>query len=176
MATIGFIFRGWVYRCLVTYEAIGQRRNYVASDSSLINHINATERNDVIDIKKIINTSLSLTSRQLKFTTGNNDEDPNKLIYSKNANCVGYAAFFSATCNQLFEKNSLVDEWSAQPQIGQLYCLGINVHPYFKSAFFKDHDFVIVKNKKTGQTLAVDPSLNDYTGIEYVTLSKKRLQ
>ncbi|HZV68678.1 MAG TPA: hypothetical protein VFG10_04010 [Saprospiraceae bacterium] len=176
LAIIGIIFRGWIYRRLVNYESIGQRRNYAAIDSTLINLLNANEGNIEPDINKIIHTSLSLTAQQLNFTTGNNDEDPNKLIYSRNANCVGYAAFFSVTCNQLLKKTNLFEEWSAHPQIGLLYCLGNNVHTYFKSAFFKDHDFVIVKNKKTGQTLAVDPSVNDCTGIEYVTLRRKHSQ
>ena len=176
LATLGFIFRGWIYRSLVTYEPISQRRNYVAIDTSFITLINTNAANQEQDISKIINASLSITAQQLSFTSGNNDEDPNKLVYSNKANCIGYAAFFSATCNRLLENDNLNEQWFAQPQIGQLYFLGKNIHPYFKSAFFKDHDFVTVQNKITGQTLAVDPSINDYSGIKYVTIRNKRSQ
>jgi hypothetical protein len=95
--------------------------------------------------------------------------DPNKLLISKHANCIGYAAFFSTVCNSLLEKNNLDQQWIAKPLIGQLYFLDKNIHPYFKSAFFKDHDFAVVKNKETGKVFAVDPSLNDYTGIDFVS-------
>ena len=70
----------------------------------------------------------------------------------------------------MLEKNRLSDLWVATPQIGQLYLMGKNIHPYFNSAFFKDHDFVIIENLKTGEIVAVDPSLHDYTGIQHVDL------
>jgi hypothetical protein len=162
------VFRGWLYRHLITYKSIGERTTYVATDSNLLQYIDSNSSKQESDIKRIIETSLTLTSKTLVFTDGLNDKDPNKLIISKRANCIGYAAFFSTVCNQLLEKNNINEQWIAKPLIGQLYFLDHNIHPYFKSAFFKDHDFAIIENKSSGQIFAVDPSLNDYTGIEYV--------
>ena len=38
--------------------------------------------------------------------------------------------------------------------------------------FFKDHDFVTIENKETGEIFAVDPSVNDYLFIDFVTFNK----
>jgi hypothetical protein len=70
------------------------------------------------------------------------------------------------------KRYNLADRWTAKPQIGQLYFLGTNIHKYFNSAFFKDHDFVTIENKKTGEILAVDPTVNDYLHIDFITYSK----
>ncbi|GHN01584.1 hypothetical protein WSM22_30730 [Cytophagales bacterium WSM2-2] len=162
------VFRGWVYRHLFTYKSIGERTNYKATDFKLLQYIDSSSGRQDSQIKSIIETSLSLTSKSLIFTDELDDKDPNKLIVSKRANCIGYAAFFSAVCNRLLVKNNLDKQWIAKPLIGQLYFLDNNIHPYFKSAFFKDHDFAVIENKTTGQVFAVDPSLNDYTGIDFV--------
>jgi hypothetical protein len=147
ITTVGLLFRGWFYRHLVTYKSIGLRTNYLATDKKLTDYIDAN-----ID----------------KQT----DIDPNKLIYSKTAHCVGYASFFATTCNYLFKKYNLSDNWTAKPQIGQLYFLGTNIHKYFKSSFFKDHDFVTIENKTTGKIYAVDPTLNDYLFIDFISYTK----
>jgi len=171
LLAIGITLRGTLYRNIVAYESIGQRMNYDITNDKLIQYIkeNCTEK-DNADIKEIIKTSLSLTSKILNFTFSKNDPNPNKLLYSQTANCIGYAAFFSAVCNYQLKKHNLSEEWTAQPKIGQLYVFGTNIHHYFNSSFFKDHDFVIIKNKKTKETYAVDPSIYDYLYINFVTL------
>lgn len=167
------VFRGWLYRELITYRSIGQRTNYSITNKKLADYITTnTDKQNNTDAKEIIKQALSITSQQLNFTVAKNDNDPNKLINSKTAHCVGYAAFFSTTCNYLLQKNDLAGNWVARPQIGQLYLLGINVHPYFHSSFFKDHDFDIIENKNTGEILAVDPTINDYLHIDFVTFLK----
>ncbi len=60
-------------------------------------------------------------------------------------------------------------QWVARSQIGQLYFLGTYVHPYFHSPFSKDHDFVIIENKTTGEIFAVDPTVSDYLFIVFIT-------
>ena len=165
-----FLFRGWLYRHLVKYQSIGLRANYLAHTHNLIVYIDTnTGHEPRLDIKAVIKIALSLTSKQLNFTTGNNANDPNILIDTKTANCIGYAAFCATTCNCLFKKYELFD-WEAKPQIGQLYLMGTNVHQFFSSPFFKDHDFVLIVNKTTGETLAVDPTLNDYLYIDFVAI------
>ena len=169
MTTVGILFRGWFYRHLVTYKSIGLRTNYLATDEKLIEYIDASiDKESDSDIEQIIKLSLLATSNKLNYTADKNENDPNKLISTKTAHCVGYASFFSTTCNYLLRKFSLDDRWLAKPRIGQLYFSGINIHKYFNSPFFKDHDFAIIENKKTGQILAVDPTINDYLYIDLV--------
>lgn len=170
---ICILFRGWLYRHLVTYRSIGQRTPYFVTNNKLAAYIDkSTENKKSQDIKEIIEMSLSATSKQLNYTATKNDIDPNKLISSQTAHCVGYAFFFSTTCNYLIDKNDRTSPWIAIPQIGQLSLLGINIHKYINTPFFKDHDFVIIKNKATGKTYAVDPTVNDYLFIDFVTYKK----
>ena len=173
LTTVGLLFRGWFYRHLVTYKSVGFRTNYLAKDKNLTEYIDSSidEQTDA-DIEEIIRLGLSITSSQLNFTANKNDIDPNKLINSKTAHCVGYASFFATTCNYLLKKYNLADKWIAKPQIGQLYFLGTNIHKYFKSSFFKDHDFVKIENKETGESIAVDPTINDYLYIDFITFTK----
>jgi hypothetical protein len=173
LTTVGILFRGWFYRQLITYKSVGIRANYSAKDKELTNYFDVRiNKQTDLDIGQIVELSLSITSNKLNFIADKNDNDPNKLINTKTAHCVGYASFFSTTCNYLLKKYSLDDSWSAKPQIGQLYLLGTNIHKYFNSPFFKDHDFVTIENKKTGQILAVDPTLNDYLYIDFINYDK----
>ena len=182
ISTVGLLFRGWFYRHLVTYKSVKIRTNYLATNIKLTDYIDAN--NDMQtdpDIKQIIKLGLSITSRKLNFTADKNDTDPNKLIISKTAHCVGYASFFATTCNYLLEKYNLSDTWTAKPQAGQLHFLGTNIHDYltkfFKDTdFIKDHDFVTIENKKTGEILAVDPTANDYLRIDFITYNKCRIR
>jgi hypothetical protein len=173
LMTLGLVFRGALYRYLVRYQSVGVRMNYVATDDKLIDYIetSANEQTD-LDIAQIIQLGLSITSKQLHFAATQNDIDPNHLVNSKAAHCVGYAAFFATTCNYLLKKYNLGDHWEAKPHIGQLYFLGANVHQYSNAPFFKDHDFVTIRNKTTGEIRAVDPTINDYLGIDFINYAQ----
>ena len=169
MVTV-ILFRGWLYRNFVSYDSVTERRTYVAN-SELASILRDESSNlKTADAKMIIERSLKITSTQLKFTSSRNENDPNRLIHTHTAHCVGYAAFFSTTCNYLLAQQGLDERWVATPQVGQLHFLGINIHPYFDSPFFIDHDFVVVRNKITGETISVDPTVADYLFIDYVTL------
>jgi hypothetical protein len=172
LTTVGLLFRGWFYRHLITYKSVGHRTNYFATNKQLVDIIDANaDQENSIDIRQIIKLGLSITSEQLNFTAKKNEIDPNKLISSKTAHCVGYASFFATTCHYLLDKHNLAGTWIAKPQVGHLYFFGINVHQFFKSPFYKDHDFVTIENKTTGETFAVDPTLHDYFSIDFVAYS-----
>lgn len=173
LTTIGIFFRGWIYRNVITYKSIGQRPTYLATDDNLIKYIDANQgyKND-LEIKHIIKLGLSKTSQKLNFTFSKNENDPNKLFYTNTAHCVGYASFFTTSCNTYLESINMAEIWSAKTQIGQLYFLGTNLHNYFNSDFFKDHDFVVIENKTTGEIFAVDPTINDYLFIDFITYTK----
>jgi len=173
LTTVGLLFRGWLYRHLITYKSVGIRPNYSATDDKLVEYINVSiDKRIDPDIENIVKLGLAMTSKQLNFTTDKNEIDPNRLVRSKTAHCVGYASFFATTCNYLLDKYNLADTWAAKPQVGQLFFLETNVHKYFNSPFFKDHDFVTIENKTTGEILAVDPTLSDYLRIDLITYSK----
>jgi hypothetical protein len=152
---------------------LGFRTNFSANEKDLTNLIDANfdNRKDP-KIEQIIKLGQSITSKQLNFTISNNDIDPNKLLTSKTAHCVGYATFFATTCNYLLLKYGLNNKWTAKPRIGQLYFLGTNIHKYFNTSFFKDHDFVTVENNETGEIIAVDPTINDYLYIDFITYTE----
>ncbi len=170
---VGFFFKGIVFRTLFTYNSIGQRENYSATDTQLCNYIDGfINGEEKLTSEEIINLSLKITSKQLHFTSQKNQNDPNKLIESKSAHCVGYAAFFATTCNYLFKKYNLSNEFYAQAQIGNLYLFGINLHKFTNSTFFKDHDFVLITNQHSNETIAVDPTIHDYFGINSITFAK----
>lgn len=165
------LFRGCLYRQVVAYDSIDIRMNYKITDKKLQDCINASMENESeMNIDEIIERSLEITACELNFTSAKNDVDPNRLIHSRTAHCVGYAAFCAAVCNDILKKHHLDRTWSATPHIGKLYFLGMNAHNWFNSPFFKDHDFVIIRNRETGEIKAVDPTLYDYFYIEEVAV------
>lgn len=108
LVTAGMLFRGWLYRHLITYRTVGQRPTYLITDNKLAAFIDMNVgKKKGQDIEEIIKMGLSVTARQLNFTAAHNDNDPNKLLYSRTAHCVGYASFFATTCNYLLKKNDL---------------------------------------------------------------------
>lgn len=163
------LFRGWIYRSLVTYESVGERTGYSVTNEQLASVILEHPDPGSPGVREIIRTSLDITGKQLHFTAAKNDNDPNKLISWRSAHCVGYAHFFASSCNFLLEQHGFSDLWEAKVQVGQLYVFGTNVHRYFSSPFFKDHDFVSIENRETGEVYAVDPTMADYLGIGFVS-------
>ncbi|UIR57961.1 hypothetical protein LZQ00_09090 [Sphingobacterium sp. SRCM116780] len=169
LVLIGLLFRGWIYRHLITYKSIGKRQNYTSTNSELTTYIDSCSIDKKeLNIQEVIELSLSITAKRLNFSFSKNENNPNKLLYTKNAHCVGYAAFFTTTCNYLLKKYNLINNWEAKQQIGQLSFLSNNIHHYFDSPFFADHDYVLIKNKNNEISYAVDPTLNDYLHIDYV--------
>ena len=173
LLVVAIVFRGWFYQNIVSYQSIGERTLYMAVDERLIQYIEENNKSNP-DVESIIKNSLRITSKKLTFSTEKTEHNPNKLIYSEKANCIGYSHFYSVVCNHLLNKNNLADTWVAKPQIGQLYFFGTNIHKYFKLSFFKDHDFVTIENKKTGKIFAVDPTINDYFWIDFVKYSNNK--
>ncbi|PCI97915.1 MAG: hypothetical protein COB15_06975 [Flavobacteriales bacterium] len=168
-----FSFQKYLYNTFITYDSIGVRPNYIIKEKKLINYIDIQNENmNLKSVNEVITAGLYITTETLNFSTDKNDTDPNKLITSRNVHCVGYTSFFSATCNSLLKKSNLNETWEAKPHIGKLYLFGTNIHNFFDSSFFKDHDFVIIKNKISEKEIAIDPSLYEYLFISEVTLKK----
>jgi hypothetical protein len=173
LIAVGALFRGWIYRFVVTYKSEGIRNSYVVPNKQFSDYIDkGTQKLITPNIDQIVSHSLVLTSNQLNFSARKNEIEPNKLMTTKTTHCVGYSSFFAASCNHLLKKYNMEDIWVVNQHIGQLYFLGKNIHKYLNSPFFKDHDFVTIENKLTGELIAVDPSLYDYLYIDCVNYSK----
>ncbi len=173
LTILTFLLRNWLFWQLFSYQVVGNRPSYPIENPALRTYIESElPENSAKSPRVLIKKALQLSARQLHFTATRNHNDPNLLIDSYSAHCVGYAAFTTTVCNELLQHYQLATEWKAEARVGQIHFLGINVHPYFNSAFFKDHDFVVVKNQKTGEKLAVDPTVYDYLGVVFIRMKK----
>ncbi len=162
-----FLLRGRLFRLLVSYHPIGERPTFGLTNKDLMQSI----ENHPVDtsIQSIIQRALDLTAVHLRFTSGKNDIDPNLLFSSKNAHCVGYAAFFNTTCLALLRKEKLENRFQVTHFRGKLTLLGFDLHQLTSSPFFGDHDFNVVEDLETGKKVYVDASLRDVLGIGLVS-------
>ncbi|PQA91672.1 hypothetical protein B0A69_17905 [Chryseobacterium shigense] len=158
----GIFGRNFLFNSFFRYEIIKEREMY-----SLKNKHDVQYRNNG-DVEDIINENLKETASALSFSFDPCASDPNILMETKKANCIGYSAFFAASLHNRLEEQGLDDDWSVSHEVGEIYFLNENINAYFKSKFFKDHDFVVVKNRKTKETIAVDPALYDYFRIDKI--------
>jgi hypothetical protein len=173
LTLLSFLLRNWLFWQLFSYQSVGDRLAYALKNPELRTYIETEwPANSTKSPQAILKKALQLSAKQLHFTATRNHNDPNLLINSHSAHCVGYAAFTTTICNELLQRYQLNAEWKAEARVGQIHFLGINVHPYFHSAFFKDHDFVVLRNRKTGEELAADPTVYDYLGIGLVRVKR----
>ncbi|MFK8057272.1 MAG: hypothetical protein AB8F78_14205 [Saprospiraceae bacterium] len=162
--------RGPIFRALITYHDIGTRPTIAITNTALIQQIEAIVGEKGLDIKDIQEIAEKLTTAQLSFTTAKASSDPNVLVSSKHANCIGYAAMYNSIATYLIEQNGLEDEYKVQHKKGKLDFLGIDLHQFSDSPFFKDHDFNVIKNRETQDVIAVDATVLDYLWVGKVSL------
>ena len=162
------LLRGWIYRYSVNYTSIGTRNSIEITNQDLLDKIQIHSNDQQADIQKIIKIANSITIETLNFTGGPTSNNPNELMQTRQANCIGYSALFNSIANQLITQYQLTDRIQAKHHIGQLDFLGINLHQLFSHPFFKDHDFNTLQDLQTGKVYAIDPSLSDYLGIKRV--------
>lgn len=165
-----FVFRGTIYRTVVTYKEDGSRKNYKVKDKNLAIFIEDNIKSSQAgDIESIVDLSQEITDLALTFSVDAKENDPNKTVLLRQANCVGYAAFAASVGNYLIEKYKLDEVWEAKPIKGKLYLFGVDMHSQFKNKSFKDHDFVVFRNKITKKEITIDPTVYDRFGIERIT-------
>jgi len=166
------LFRGLIFRSLIEYQEIGTRSLIELMDERLIEKIKAKSNKSLLGISKIVKIADSVTRQELSFTFKKASCNPNELIETKKANCIGYSAMFNSIASYLIIKNNLQTEFSAEHLVGKIDFFGLDMHQYFDDPFYKDHDFNIIKNLKTGVELIIDPTVSDYLWIDRVTLNK----
>jgi len=156
---VSWIVRAALFRAVVSYHIVGSR----SAVASLDPNTNAPK-----DIEGFVDEVLGTTAEWLHFSVGPVSNDPVKLVPGSPANCIGYAALFSALLKGYLQRSGLDDHYSVEPVIAKLYVGGLDLHSSFNSPFWKDHDIVRIKNLKDGSFLYVDPTLFDATGIRRV--------
>lgn len=173
-----FLMKGIIYRMAIKYEDGGGRKSYELKDEKLTAYINQSLPNDEslddnMDIETVIDLSLAITTDALDFSDVYNDNEPLKAFENGGANSVGYAAFTAATANYLLKRFGMDKEWDVKPKKGKLYLFGNNMSKKAKEGWFKDHDFVVFKNKNTKEEIYVDPTAFDYLGVRVVDKRQK---
>lgn len=169
MGILLLVCRGPLFRALVTYRITGQRTTYAITNPQLLQYMDAsTQEFKPRDVRDIIRKSLHITTRCLHFRQKHTISNPNVLVVSRRAHCVGYAAFFTTVCDHLLNQYGYGREWKARPLVARIWCCGMNLHVFFTSPFFRDHDFAVVENTRSGQQYFVDPVVSDYLRINSV--------
>lgn len=156
-----WFIRAPLYRSIVSYHVVGPR----PAVGSLAPTINAPT-----DFEEAIDAVLDTTAARLHFSTGQVSNDPRKLVPGSPANCIGYAALFSALLKGSLQQSGLAGRYDVAPVIAKLYIGGFDLHSTLKSEFWKDHDIVRITNKNTGEQIFVDPTLYDVTSIGRVRM------
>ena len=167
------VFRGPFYRATINYQEIGTRPVVQITNNELVKLIEQESKDQIIEVAQILEIAKDITNNGLKFSSEQASSDPNKIIETKKANCVGYSKLYNSIANYLIDKNGLKDKISAEHKIGKLDFLGIDIHKIFNSSFFKDHDFNEIVENKTGKTYLTDPSVSDYLWIHRISKENK---
>ena len=165
------LFRGPIYRLSFVYHPIGSQEEIKITNQELLDIIELEYRNTEIDWQSISNIAHRITIKTLHFSTAEVSTNPNDLVQTSVTNCIGYAAMFNSIANYLINAKKLEDQMKAFHIRAHIYFLGINLHQYLDHPFLANHDINIMKNLKTNETIAIDPSLSDYLFIKKVSTS-----
>jgi hypothetical protein len=160
-----FIFKGKIYRACVSYKLIRPRKEI---PFAIRNHPSKDEK----DAPEIIDQSLDKTAQFLSFTTEHCPTEVADLTNGGKTNCIGYANLCAYYCNNELSENGLSVFYKAEPYVAQLYLFGVNIHSFFSSPFWKDHDIVVITQKTNGEKTLADPALYDYAGIGIIREKK----
>lgn len=154
-----WLFRSAVYRTLVRYEVVGLR-----APVGIFNQ----DASGATELDKAMRVALDTTAARLHFSTGKVSNDPQSLIHGGAANCIGYTALCAALLKAKLEAAGLGEEYTVEAVIGKLYIGEQDLHAFFTSSFWKDHDVVRVRAKASNEVWLLDPTLYDVAGIGLV--------
>lgn len=164
-----YAFRGPLFRLLVTYQPVAERpSNTRLLDAQIKNELDKWLKiNQNASLQAQADFAQAFAAQHLRFTWENAANEPNQAFREGRANCIGYAAL-SRLCLVYMVKNMGPAQATCVHQIGSIRLLGYNVHRWFSHPMFRDHDFVQVKGRSTGEIISFDPSLYDYFGISAI--------
>jgi len=154
-----------------SYSKLNKRKPYELMNDSLKKIIDQRFKNsDIIYMDSLIDFILDMTKAQLTFSFEKCEKNPNRLVKTKKANCIGYAAYFCSIMNYALELKGFTKQYRCHHYVGKIYCSGQDLNEMFNDPFFKDHDYNIITDCKSGKEIAVDPSLYEYFGIKRILL------
>lgn len=159
-----WLCRAAAFRALVHYKVIGQRLPVPA----LSLHTTAP-----LELESAMEVALDSTAARLHFSTGKVSSDPALLMHGGPANCMGYATLCAALIKGQLEAAGLDDRYVIEAVIGKLYVGDQDLHAFFTSPFWKDHDVVRITDLTSNEVVVLDPTLYDHVGIGRVSYRSK---
>ena len=94
--------------------------------------------------------------------------NPNSILDGKQGHCKMYSCVMASTFNQLAKLKKL--EASCRVAYGHVFLYGVNLHQFFSSGFFRDHDFCVIKDKSGVH--AADALMYDYFMIDQIRVRR----
>lgn len=164
------ISKGIIYRTLIHYETIGFRTSDEDISLEISRYLLSNLPENQQDISNLIKKALQISANHLHYRIDAKTNSFETCYSQKEAHCVGYSLFFGGVMKFYIQHFNLHEQWEVIHCIGALYFGTWNIHSAFSNPSLKDHDFVKIINKQTGEIIAVDPTLYDYFGIETVKL------
>lgn len=161
------LLRGKIFNLLIKYEVDVEIPTVELTDPYWIDEINNIGlSNSPEGILEFNDRVLQLVASKLRFGKNQTIHNPNDFREST-AHCVGYAAL-NASLLDYFYKST---EYEISHVRGRVYFLGFDLTKLSKSKFWRNHDFVRIKNKHTNHVYYSDGPI-----FEYLRISRIRLE
>lgn len=157
----------------LNYTKFKERKGIKLTDKELLSEIELEKGKVQLSIEEIINIAKEKTNQKLSFTTDKSSRNPNEVLKTGKANCIGYSALFNSIVNYLIKNQKLERKFKANHLVGKIKFMGVDLHQFSESSFLKDHDYNEIINLETGKKIYVDPTLSDYLKINQVTAKTK---
>ncbi|QQS06223.1 MAG: hypothetical protein IPK50_04850 [Fibrobacterota bacterium] len=164
--------RGAIFRLCVSYHPIGERaippRTPAVASAWFYAHGFIFS-----DPEVLADRALDFTDDHLVYRFSRTSSDPDRLLESHRAHCVGYALLCASAIRTGLASSGLDKNWSVHARVVKLSLFGVDVHPYLPGAFFRDHDVVELREKSSGRSIWLDPSLHEVVGIDRIRAETK---
>ena len=161
--SIVWLGRNWLFNNLFSYKT-----DSVISAQLIENQSVVIKKPNVGEADSLLRATLEETSEKLQFSFEKCANDPAEIAKTGRANCIGYAAFFKNILEKKLAAVGFLADFRIEHRRGRLYFLRTDIHRFSKSKFWKDHDFVAVRQLSTGAEWTVDPSLFDFLGLGFI--------
>ena len=113
--------------------------------------------------------TLKNTAAELSFDMHPNAlQNPNAILERKNGHCKMYSFVMASSYNQLAKTKKI--DGHCRVAYGYVYLYGVNLHQFSNTAFFRDHDFCVIRDKSGVH--AADALMYDYFMVDKIRLRK----
>ena len=157
-----WLVRNWLFNHFFSYKT-----DSVISAQLIDNQKVVAQKPTNFEANTILRAALKETSEKLRFSFEKCPNDPAEIAKTGRANCIGYSAFFKNILEKKLAEAGCLADFQTEHRRGRLHFLGQDVHRFSKNKFWKDHDFVAVRQLSTGAEWVVDASLFDIFGVGF---------